>query len=166
MDIPKKLRKFLKSNKVWYEIVLHPKTYTSPETAHAGHIPGKALAKVVLVDAEGKDVMAVLPSNRTIDLFKLSSALMGKNVRVEEEKEFKDLFWDCEEGAMPPVGPLYHMPCYVDKALEENEYLFFNAGSHEACLKVSTADFLRALKGVVRDFSVEGKMIHEKKNAA
>ena len=165
MDIPQKLRKFLRKNKVYFQVVLHPKAFTSPETAHAGHIPGKALVKAVIVDVGGTDVMAVLPSNRTVDLLKLSTALGTDNVRIEEEKEFKDLFGDCETGAIPPFGPLYHMPCYVDQSLMENESVYFNAGSHEECIQISTEDFLRVLKGVVRDFSVEGKKIHEKKIA-
>jgi Ala-tRNA(Pro) deacylase len=166
MNMPQKLTRFLKRNKVYYQVVMHPPAFTSPETAQAGHIPGKALVKVVMVEANGKDVMAVLPSTRTVDLFKLSTLLRTKNVRIEKEKEFKDVFWDCETGAMPPFGPLYHMPCYVDKTLKENEFLYFNAGSHDKCLEVSTRDFLRAVKGVVGDFSVEGKRIHEKQNIA
>lgn len=166
MTIPRKLTQFLKRNKVHYEVLVHPKTFTSPETAQAGHIPGKAFAKVVVVDADGKDKLAVLPSTRTIDLFKLSTVLGTSNVHIEEEKEFKDLFWDCEAGAIPPVGLLYHIPCYFDESLKDEKYLYFNAGNHEECIKVATEDFLMAVHAVVRDFSVEGKKIHEKAGAA
>lgn len=162
MMIPRKLTQFLKKNKVYYQVLVHPPAFTSPETAHAGHIPGKALAKVVMAAVGGTDAMVVVPSNRTVDMFKLSTALGTNDVHIEEEKEFKDLFRDCELGAMPPFGPLYHMPCYVDEGLKENKRLYFNAGNHEGCLEISTEDFLRVVKGIVGDFSVEGKKIHEK----
>ena len=49
---------------------------------------------------------------------------------------------------------------------KENEYLYFNAGNHEECIRISTEDFLRVVKGVVGSFSVEGKKIREKEKAA
>lgn len=159
MEIPVKLAKFLKRNKLYYQVMVHPQTFTSLGTAEAGHVSGKAMVKVVLVKADEKDVMVILPSSRTLDLFKLSSALKTNNVRVEEEKEFKDLFPDCELGAMPPFGRLYHLSCYVDESVKKNDKIYFNAGNHEECIQVWTDDFLRVAKGKIGDFSVPGKKI-------
>ena len=165
MKIPDKLIKFLKRHKVYYQVLVHPKTYTSSETAQRGHFSGKELAKVVMAKSDANDVMLVLPSDRTVDLFKLSDMLGTKNVRIEKEKEFKDLFPDCEKGAMPPFGPMYHLPCYVDESFRGHSHIYFNAGNHEECLQISTPDFLRVVNGFVGDFSVEGKKIHEQKVA-
>ncbi len=162
MEIPRKLAKFLKRHKVYYQILVHPQTFTSPETAQTGHISGKELAKAVMVKANGKDVMVVVPSDRTIDLFKLGSALGTNDLHIEAEKEFKDLFPDCETGAMPPFGKIYGIPCYVDESMKENEKIYFNAGNHEECIQVYTQDFFRVVKGIAGDFSVLGKKIHEK----
>lgn len=159
MELPKKLTKFLKKHKVYYEVQVHPQTFTALETAEADHISGKKLAKVVMLKTEGKDAMVVLPSNRTVDLFKLSTVLGTQDVRVEEEMEFKDLFPDCETGAMPPFGKLYGMPCYADRSLSEEEELYFNAGNHLETIKVSTTDFLRVSKAVLVDFSVIRKTV-------
>ena len=165
MQIPEKLVKFLKKHKVYYQVLVHPKTFTSSETAQRGHFSGKELAKVVMVKADGTDVMVVLPSNRTVDLFKLSDMLEAKDVYIEKEKEFKDLFPDCEAGTMPPFGQIYHLPCYVDESLRGQTHIYFNAGNYEECIQISTEDFLRVVNGFVGNFSVEGKKIHEKKIA-
>ena len=162
MEIPRKLARFLKKHKVYYQILVHPQTFTSTETAQVGHISGKEFAKAVMIKADGKDAMAILPSDRTIDLFKLGDVLGTNNIQIEEEKEFKDLFPDCEAGAMPPFGKLYYLPCYVDESLKENEKVYFNAGNHQECIQVYTQDFLRVVKGITGDFSVLGKKIHEK----
>lgn len=159
MSIPTKLAKFLKRHKVYYQIQVHPETFTGSETAQAEHISGKKLAKVVMVKAEEKDLMVVVPSNRTVDLFKLTVAFGTNNVRIEEEKEFKDLFPDCETGAMPPIGKIYGLPCYVDQSLCEEDEIYFNAGNHWETIKVYTQDFFRVSKAVIGDFSVLGKKI-------
>ncbi len=163
--IPQKLTRFLKRNNVPYRVQTHPAAFTAPETAHAGHVPGKALVKVVMVHAYEKNIMMVLPSDRTVDLLKLSLTLGTNNLHIEGEQEFKNLFRDCEVGAMPPFGQLYQIPCYVDESLKACPYLYFNAGNHTECIEITTADFLRIVKGVVGDFSVEGKKIREKVTA-
>ena len=157
MSIPKKLTKFLKKHKVYYEVQVHPETFTALETAQAEHVPGRMFAKVVMAKAEGKDVVVVLPSTRNVDLFKLSSALGKLDVRIEDEVEFKDLFPDCEAGAMPPFGKVYGVPCYADESLWEGDDLYFNAGNHLETIKVTTADFFRVAKATKGDFSVVGK---------
>ena len=166
MQIPEKLVKYLKRHKLYYQVLVHPRTMTSSKTAEASHISGKELAKVVMARAAGADIMIVLPSDRTIDLFKLSDVLGTKDVHIEKEKEFKNLFPDCEVGAMPPFGTMYHLPCYVDENLKDKDHIYFNAGNHEECIQVSTADFLRVVNAFVGDFSVPGKMIHEKHKIA
>ncbi len=159
MIISKRVEKFLKKNKVYYQLYIHPQTFTACQTAEAEHIPGRQLVKAVMMKAMGKDIMVVLPSTRTIDLLKISSALGSKDVRIEKEKEFEDLFPDCEAGAMPPLGNLYHIPCYADESIAAEEEIYFNAGNHTAVVKIAVQDFLRASKAIIGDFSVIGKKV-------
>lgn len=161
--VPEKLVKFLKRHSVYYQILVHPRTIASSKTAKAAQVSGKELVKVVMVKAAGTDVMVILPSDRTVDLLKLSDALRTKDIHIEKEKEFKDIFPDCEVGAMPPFGSMYHVTCYVDESLKEKEHVYFNAGNHEECIQVSTPDFLRVANAFVGDFSVAGKVIHDKR---
>ncbi len=163
--IPSKLTKFLKRNKIYYQTVPHPLAFTALETAAAEHVSGEALAKVVMAKVDEANVMLILPASHTVDLFKLGSELGKLNVRIEEEGEFKELFPDCELGAMPPFGKMYHLPCYVDKSLLNSREIYFNAGTHTDSLKIWTEDFRRIMKGHVKDFAVAGKKIHEKKAA-
>lgn len=163
--IPSKLTKFLKRNKIYYQTVMHPPAFTSLETAEAEHVSSKALAKVVMARVGEKNVMLVLPASHTVDLLKLSNELGKLDVRIEEESEFKELFPDCETGAMPPFGRIYHLPCYVDKSLLTSREIYFNAGTHTDSIKIWTDDFRRIMKGHVKDFAVVGKKIHENKIA-
>ena len=62
----KKLRDFLDSHHVRYAVITHSPAFTSPEIAQSAHIPGKQLAKTVIIKADGRLVMAVLPSTQQV----------------------------------------------------------------------------------------------------
>ena len=98
MSVIKKLDDLLKKSKVKYEKIAHAETFTSQETAQVEHIPGKEVAKVVMVKADGKDAMMVLPASYKLDLSKAKALLKAKEVRLASEQEFISLFPDCEKG--------------------------------------------------------------------
>ena len=97
--------------------------------------------------------MVVLPSNRLLDLLKLRTALGTEEVRIEDEREFMQLFPDCEAGAMPPLGSLYQVASYVDQSLLEAPEIIFNAGTHRESLRISTDAFKRISDAEVGDYA-------------
>jgi Ala-tRNA(Pro) deacylase len=150
-----KLKEYLEKNQVRYEVGYHERVYTSQEIAAAMHVPGRELAKVVMVKADGKMVMLVLPASCQVETKKLKKALQKcKKLRIAKEREFEELFPDCEVGAMPPFGNLYHLEVWVDQVLTEDEFIFFRAGSHVETLKVKYNDYARLVNPRVGDFSV------------
>lgn len=157
MAISMKLKKFLDENKVGYQVAAHPEVYTAQEIAAAMHVPGKELAKVVMVKAGESFVMTVLPASWRIDMTKLRETLKTKDIRLATEDEFKSLFPDCEPGAMPPFGNLYGIDVYEDKSLTEDEEIFFQAGNHIESVKMRYKDFERLVKPKVADF---GSHVH------
>ena len=68
------------------------------------------------------------------------------------EAEFRELFPDCEAGAMPPFGNLYGMDVYVAPRLSEDAEIAFNAGSHTELMKLHYSDFERLVKPKVVAF--------------
>jgi len=148
-----KLKEFLDSNHVKYVSIAHSVAYTAQEIASVTHIPGKELAKVVMVKIDGNLVMAVVPASRQVDLDRLRVLAEGKTVSLAGEKEFKDRFPDCETGAMPPFGELYGIPVYVDSSLAEDEDIAFNAGTHRELIRLSYQDFVRLAAPAVGSFA-------------
>jgi len=131
----------------------HERVYTSQEIAAAMHVPGKELAKVVMVKADGRMVMLVLPASYRVDTKKLKKVLKCKKLGISKEKEFEELFSDCEVGAMPPFGNLYHLEVWVDQVITEDEFIVFQAGSHVETLKIKYSDYVRLVNPKVGDFS-------------
>ena len=153
----KKLREFLDGKGVKYISIIHSKAYTAQEIAATAHIPGKELAKTVMIKVDGQLAMAVLPASYKVDFDLLTDALKADRVRLAYEQEFKDKCPDCEVGAMPPFGNLYEMEVYVAESLLEDEEIAFNAGTHTELMKMKYKDFERLVKPKILKFSTKAK---------
>lgn len=150
-----KLRAFLDNQHVKYVTITHSTAYTAQEIAAAAHIPGKELAKTVIVRLDGKNAMAVLPASHHIVLDRLKEATGSNTVELASEKEFKRLFPECEIGAMPPFGNLYGMEVLVADSLAEDTQIAFNAGSHSELIQMAYEDFERLVQPRVLAFSMK-----------
>ncbi|MFQ5772043.1 MAG: aminoacyl-tRNA deacylase [bacterium] len=149
----KKLKEFLDDNKIKYVTISHSRAYTAQEIASTSHIPGKELAKTVMVKIDGKMAMAVLPASYRVDFDLLKNASGAKTVELANEDEFKDMFPDCDTGAMPPFGNLYGMDVFVAEKLAKDEEIAFNAGTHTELIKLCYKDFERLVNPKVVKFS-------------
>jgi Ala-tRNA(Pro) deacylase len=154
MAARQRLEKYLREEGVSFDIVTHSVAYTAQEVAAAQHTPGRRLAKVVLVDADGTLRMLVLPASYRIDFPKVKALLEADKVRLAREEEFAGTFTDCEVGAMPPFGNLYGLPVYVDSSLAEAREIIFKIGSHTTSMKMSFSDYERLVDPQIVDFSV------------
>lgn len=141
----RRLKKYLDENKVPYRVITHPAAYTSQETVQAAHESGKEFAKCVMLKADGRLIMAVLPAANKVNFDDLAAALDAQNVALATEAEFKDRFSDCETGAMPPFGELYGIDAVIDGSLAWNEMISFNAGTHREMVKMRYKDFERLI---------------------
>lgn len=136
-----RLRKVLDQNHIKYVSIRHSPAYTAQEIAAAAHISGKEIAKAVIIKLDGTFAMVVLPASLKIDFDLLRDAFTGTQVDLATEGEFKDLFPNCEVGAMPPFGNLFGMHVYVAPELAQDEYIAFNAGSHSELIQMRYVDF-------------------------
>ncbi|MCZ6566198.1 MAG: YbaK/EbsC family protein [Gammaproteobacteria bacterium] len=136
-----RLKDFLDDQHIKYVTIQHSMAYTAQEIAAKAHIPGKELAKTVIVKIDGKNAMAVLPASYRINLGRLKQVCRASQVELASEEDFRDLFPGCETGAMPPFGNLYNMDVYVENSLVDEEDIAFNAGSHTELIKLSYQDF-------------------------
>lgn len=149
-----KLKEFLDQNNIKYVRITHSPVYTAQEIAASAHVKGKELAKTVMVKLDGKMAMAVLPASYRVDFGQLKEASKAGKAELATEEEFKDLFPECDVGAMPPFGNLYGMEVYAAEILAEDEKIAFNSGSHTEIIQLAYSDFERLVKPKVLRFSV------------
>ncbi len=150
-----KLKQFLDERDVKYVTISHSKAFTAQEVAASAHIPGKEVAKTVIVKIGGEMAMAVLPASYSVDFELLKRATGTPTVELAAEDEFKSRFPDCEVGAMPPFGSLYGMQTFMAASLAEDEEIAFNAGSHTELIKMPFSTYVRLEDPVELAFSLE-----------
>ena len=148
-----RLKEFLDTNNIKYINVFHSHAYTAQEVAAYAHVPGRKLAKTVMVKIDGKMAMAVLSASDKVDFAILKEAAGASKVELASEHEFTDLFPGCHIGAIPPFGNLYDMQVIVDEKLTEQIEIVFNAGSYTELITLHYEDFKMLVKPCVASIS-------------
>lgn len=141
MSMSATLQECLRSKGTRYEIVRHPYSHSSIETATAAHVPGDRLAKTVVLEDEHGYVAAVLPSTHAVRLSELW-AKTGRHLTLAKETDMRELFKDCDLGALPPVCTAYGMQTYLDESLARQPEVYFEAGDHEELVHMDADQFL------------------------
>lgn len=154
MTCRERLEAYLRAHQVPFQVQHHPVAYTAQQVAASEHIPGRMVAKVVMVVADDRLVLLTLPAPARVDLERVAAMLGARAVRLAHEEEFAAAFSDCEVGAMPPFGNLYDLPVYADPSLAENQTIVFAAGTHTDTMSLAYSDFARLVRPVVAPFAV------------
>ena len=136
-----------------YDIVAHPHSATSLESARVAQVPAERLAKsVILDDRRGHYMMAVLPANRHLDMTKVQSS--GDDWQLTRESGLPHLFGDCERGAIPALGRAYNMDMWIDPALTRQKDIYLEAGNHHYLVHMSMTEYLKLVSDAqVREIS-------------
>jgi len=149
-----KVEKFLKKAGVKFSKHRHPKAYTAQELAAGEHISGHQVAKSVVVHADDRRVLCVLPASCRIDLTKLAAQLGVKHCRIAEEAELEELFPDVKLGAEPPFGHLYGLETVVDEHMTRCDNITFSAGDYSKAIEMSFSEYVRLSEAKVMDFAL------------
>jgi Ala-tRNA(Pro) deacylase len=148
------LRAFLDRNQVKYLTISHSPAHTAQEIAQAAHVPGKEMAKTVMVKIDGEMAMVVLPATMKVDFARLLEATGAQTVELANEREFAGLFPGCAVGTMPPFGNLYGVRTFVAEELTEDEEIAFNAGSPTEVITLAYRDYARLVQPHVLPFHI------------
>jgi Ala-tRNA(Pro) deacylase len=149
MSMSATLQEWLRNKGSRYEVVRHPHSHSSVETAAAAHVPGERLAKTVVLEDEHGYVAAVLPSTHAVRLSELW-AKTGRHLTLTKESDMRELFKDCDLGALPPVCMAYGMQTYLDETLVRQPDVYFEAGDHEELVHMDVDQFLTLMDDAER----------------
>jgi len=123
----------------------HYSPTSSARTAEVAHVPGHQLAKaVVLKRNDDSYLMMVLPADHRVQLGQLHQ-LLGEPVGLATETELRNIFTDCDPGALVPVGSAYKLETLVDRRLLGETEVFIESGDHQNLLKLSGNEFRRLM---------------------
>jgi Ala-tRNA(Pro) deacylase len=148
---------FLDNAHVCYAHTKHSLAFKAVDVAFAEHLSPHKMAKtVVYAGAQGYG-LAVLPADHLINMDTLAYFLNDPDIRLASEQELGQLFPECELGAMPPFGNLFHLPVLVDTSVAEQEFIAFNAGTHLDVIHMHYGDFDRLVDPAVGKFAYQAE---------
>ena len=144
---------YLNGQEVPFEQRRHPRDETAKQAARDSNAAPGQFAKAVAVNADGGQLLAVLPADHHIDLPKLQQHLGASQVELLPEQDLAKFFPDCEVGAIPALGNIYGMTVYISPALTKQQMIVFHAGTHDEVIEMPYASYEQLVKPIVADFS-------------
>ena len=149
-----KIKSFLDSKELKYEIIVHEPVFTSEQAAKVRGTELKSGAKAMVLRSKGKFFMFVLPADKKLDMKKIEKLLNTDRLSLATPDEVLKIT-DCKIGGVPPFGNLFSIPLYVDKSLLRNEIINFNAGLHTHSVRMNCKNYISAVSPMIEDFSAE-----------
>src|SRR5512138_1229983 len=141
--IPESIDRYLKDHHLAYEHSVHSRAIAAQRLAAAEHVSGDRIAKPVVVSVDGVLALAVVSATEKVDVEALRRATGATNVELVPETAFEGRFAPCEVGSEPPLG-IFGLPMYVDANLAREPWIVMGGGTHEAALRIETAECLRS----------------------
>jgi Ala-tRNA(Pro) deacylase len=157
MPLNTEVRAYLDSKKVDYEIISHPRVFSTVEEAQALGIDADEIAKTLVIHIThlGNQALVVIPGGHKVSNTKIKELFGTKHARLALEDELARDYPQFELGAVPPFGDLIKLPVYIDSRLVAHDDVIFSGGTHTDSIKMSMHDFLNTVNGALVDVAEE-----------
>ncbi len=142
----------LKENKIEHEVMQHEPVLTSEDAARVRNTPLAEGAKALVMYADGKPIMVVVPADKKANTNSLKKTYNIKDLRMASKEEAETVT-RTKIGAIPPLGNLFGIPLYVDETLGNNEMVVFNAGEHTKSIRMKYRDFVTVSSPTIGSFT-------------
>jgi len=149
-----KILELLDSAEVYYQKLEHEPVYTSEDAAKIRDTNASQGAKALILYADKKPVLVVVPGDKKVDFKKYKTLTGTKDLRMATPEEVLELT-GLEIGSIPPVGRAMDLPSYYDKSFEEKDVAAFNAGAHTVSVVMNAADLIKVEEPILADLTKE-----------
>src|SRR5262245_52312025 len=133
---------FLRGQRVAYEYLPHPPAFSATKRAKYLGLPGRQVAKSVLLRGPDGFFIAVLPATHQVETRLLGEALGGP-VRLADDTEIVAIFRDCEWGVVPPFAAMYGLRSILEASIPPSAELVFEAHTHVEAIRLRCSEFER-----------------------
>jgi len=153
MATPSWIRQDLQLHGIAFEELHHPEVYTAQQVAQCEHTSGHRVAKVVVAMVDGQPVELILPASRHVILDRIREIRGSQEVRLATEEEMERYFTDCEVGAIPALRHWQGVDVLMDRSLNVDGNIVFQAGTHEDAVRLRFRDWFELVQPQVATFS-------------
>ena len=137
MNALHRMERFLDEHMIPFDLVAHPHSQTSAETARAAGVSPDRIAKGVLLDSPDCQIVAMIPADQEIRLGKLRQDT-GVELTLADEATVSRVFSDCDPGVVPGLPNAWGVELVWDDALMAQPDIYLEAGDHERLLHIET----------------------------
>lgn len=123
-----------------YQLIPHERTATALDEAKALHVEPATVAKTVVLSTPKGIVRAVLPASGRLDVGKVRATLDVDRADLLTESALAGAYPEFELGAVPPLGGPHGDQVLVDIGVCEQEFVLFEAGTHDTSIRIASAD--------------------------
>jgi Ala-tRNA(Pro) deacylase len=153
MQCQEQLEQYLHENQAGYQIQHHLQAETARQVAEREYVSGRRVAKSVVVVADHRNILLVLPASCPVDLTGIHDLLQVCDVHLASEEDLCSLFTNRSIGAIALSGNLSQLPVYVEEHLTRQESIVFPAGTCTETMSLAYADFARLIRPTVAWFA-------------
>jgi len=132
---------YLSSNAVTFRVLTHPPAYSSAELARVHHVDARSVVRTELYKADHRLAMALLPSDRKVDVRALADVLRAREITRVDAWEQERLFNGCDIGTAPPLGNLFGILVVADPLFEQGRQVVFRLCSYSTSLSMEWRDY-------------------------
>jgi len=147
MAVPKKVLNFLEKSKIKFEIIEHKKVFTAFDKSQTLKVPQKIVGKTLVLKADKKLILALIPANKKLDLRKLKK--FGKKIELAKESQIKKKLKGVKVGAVPPFGVLWGLPTIVDSSFKKQKEMILNSGDWNYSIKISSKNLEKLIPDLI-----------------
>jgi Ala-tRNA(Pro) deacylase len=136
---------YLTTQQIDFERLLHPPAFSAQKRAKYLRLPGRQVAKCVLLAGPSGYLLAVLPATHHVDTRALAEHLGGP-VRLASDREIAEVFRDCEWGVVSPFGTRYGLATFLDASIKSDAPLVLETHTQFESIRLRCCDFERLEK--------------------
>ena len=154
--LTERVKHILGDKNIEFEEFEHEAVYTSEQAAKVrGLHSAKQGVKAMIFKIEaGRFILVLNPGDKRVDTKKIAELEHAKHVSIAKPEEVQKVA-GVTVGCVPPFGLDTALRTYLNEELLENEYLYFNPGSHTKTIKMTAVDLLKVLENPIRFTSPE-----------
>lgn len=146
MSVPQWLPRLLMYHRIPYREHVHEPVFSASHLAHAEHITGRRVAKVVFLNARNHPIMVVLPAVARLDVERVRAVLGEPELRLATEAEIAGWFKGCEPGCVPPFRLRSDLRILMDRGLAHLGDIVLPGGAPDVSISVRFRDWYRAVR--------------------
>lgn len=140
MSIARSIQHHLDRVGVHYDLIPHPHSTTSLQSARAARLPPEQVIKAVLTHDGDNYQLCLLPASLRLDMVRLNDYMSG-HFDLAQEDDLEVIFEDCEAGAVPALGQVYGFHVIWDESLLDQDDLYMEAGDHQNLIHLTRGAF-------------------------